>query len=76
MDSSQAQGQCICPDCPTYFDCGEPLAFCLYEQCIRIERGCICPGCPVYVAGSMEFDLYCTRESERVQAGASGGGAQ
>jgi len=71
MDSSQAQGLCICPDCPTYFDCSEPLAFCLYPKgksaCITTERGCICPGCPVFSAGNMGFDLYCTRGSEAAQ---------
>ena len=28
MDMAQAASICVCRDCPTYFDCDEPLAFC------------------------------------------------
>ncbi len=62
---------CICKQCPTYFDCGEPLAFCLYESgtssCITIERGCICPGCPLYRDSGFTRDFYCTLGGEKTQ---------
>lgn len=72
MDKPEAEALCICRDCPTYFDCDEPLAFCLYEQgkssCITVERGCICPSCPVHTQGDLKLNLYCTRGSEKAQS--------
>ena len=66
-----AEVLCVCKQCPTYFDCGEPLAFCLYENgissCIAVERGCICPGCPLYRASGLKYDFYCTIGSEKAQ---------
>ncbi len=63
MERAEAEKACICAMCPSYFDCGEALAFCLAgkSKCIRNEVGCICPGCPVQ--GAMGFDdfFYCTR---------------
>jgi len=31
MNKDQGSKECICRMCPTYFDCGEKLAFCLGE---------------------------------------------
>lgn len=68
---SKAESLCICKDCPTYFDCDEPLAFCFYDKgvssCITVEHGCICPGCPVSRKAGLKFDFYCTRGSEKAQ---------
>ena len=77
MDFSQAASRCICRNCPSYFDCGEPLAFCLYEQgasgCITIERGCVCPACPVQAANQFGHVFYCTQGNEKaLLAGAKG----
>lgn len=73
MEIGEARDQCICPDCPTYLDCSEPTAFCLYlegrSSCIATERGCICPGCPVYASEDLQFDFYCTQGSEKARAG-------
>jgi len=57
------QDQCICPMCPSYVNCGEPLAFCLAEKskCIRSENGCVCPGCPVYEQMGLNREYYCLR---------------
>lgn len=66
-----AESACICRSCPTYFDCEEKLAFCLYDEgasdCIVVNRGCICPSCSVYMAAGFEFDLYCIAGSEKAQ---------
>lgn len=72
LDMRKAGPLCICKHCPTYFDCGEPLAFCLYDEgatssCITIERGCVCPGCPVYGESQFDLDFYCTKGSEQIQ---------
>jgi hypothetical protein len=73
MDKGKAGSMCICSGCPTYFDCGEPLAFCFYEKgasgCITVNRGCICPGCPVYSEAGLQFDSYCISGSETAQKG-------
>lgn len=71
IDRTHAESLCICRSCPTYFDCGEKLAFCLYEtgasKCIAVERGCTCPGCPVYETAGFKLDLYCIAGSEKAQ---------
>ncbi len=68
IDMAKAESMCVCKSCPTYFDCDEPLAFCLYDTgasgCITVGRGCICPGCPVYGASGFESDFYCIVGSE------------
>jgi hypothetical protein len=68
MEREEAVNKCICSMCPSYFDCGELLAFCLAgkSKCIRNESGCICPGCPVQ--GQMQFNdsFYCTRGSAKL----------
>lgn len=76
MEIDEAAGMCICEGCPTYFDCSEPLAFCLYAEgksaCIAVERGCICPGCPVQMANGFRHELYCTRGSANALDAAGG----
>jgi hypothetical protein len=69
MDLAQAEAECVCRMCPTYFDCGEPLAFCVWRtgrsRCITTEQGCICTGCPVYVEEEFVTEgYYCTRGTE------------
>jgi len=68
MNIDEAERICICRKCPSYFNCGEKLAFCLWEsgksKCIIIERGCICPGCPVQQKMKLVHEYYCIRGSE------------
>jgi len=71
VDSIQAEAECVCRMCPTYYDCGEPLAFCMRPQaksrCIIVEQGCICPGCPVYIESEFTSEGYfCTRGGVQV----------
>lgn len=72
MNQEQASKICICGSCPSYFNCGENLAFCLWEsgksKCISSEVGCICPGCPVQQELGFQKIYYCTRGSEKVLA--------
>ena len=69
MNIEEAERICICRMCPSYFDCGEKLAFCLWEsgvsKCIKTESGCICPGCPVLQQLGLLHEYYCTRGSEK-----------
>ena len=71
MNIDEAEKICVCRTCPSYFDCGERLAFCLWEsgksKCMMIERGCICPGCPVQQQMGLLHEYYCTRGSEKEQ---------
>lgn len=71
MNQEQASKICICGSCPTYFNCGEKLAFCLYEsgksKCIIHEMGCICPGCPVQQELGFSKIYYCIRGSNKSQ---------
>jgi hypothetical protein len=74
MDRMQAETECVCRMCPTYRDCDEPLAFCVWpagaSRCITVEQGCICPGCPVYVEDEFAgVGYYCARGSERTRTG-------
>jgi hypothetical protein len=72
MNLDKASNICICGSCPTYFNCGEKLAFCLWEsgksKCMISEVGCICPGCPVQQELGFQKIYYCTRGSEKVLA--------
>lgn len=65
MERDEAIRNCICGMCPSYFDCGEPLAFCMggKSRCIRNESGCLCPGCPIQEQLGFRGDFYCTRGS-------------
>lgn len=71
MNHDEAIRQCICKTCPSYFECGEKIAFCLYEsgksKCIVSEVGCVCPGCPVQLEMSFKKVYYCTRGSAEEQ---------
>jgi hypothetical protein len=70
MEKDNGAKDCLCPMCPTYFDCGEPLAFCLgaggKSDCIVVDSGCICPGCPVQGQTGYQHVYYCTLGSEAV----------
>jgi hypothetical protein len=72
MDLQQAAGMCICPECPTYVNCDESVAFCYYPEgkssCIIKERGCLCTGCPVHDLSGFEYGYYCTQGGEQTQA--------
>ncbi len=69
MDWKESEGICICGMCPSYYDCGEQLAFCLADagksKCIRSETGCICPGCPVQEQTRFKDVYYCIYGSEK-----------
>jgi len=74
MDLRQAESECVCRMCPTYRDCGEALAFCLWpdgkSKCVVIEQGCICPGCPVFVESEFVGEgYYCTRGNAKSLGG-------
>lgn len=72
MDKNKALAMCVCRMCPTYFDCSEPIAYCLIEsgksKCITTESGCICPGCPVQMEMRFKHDYYCIYDSEKAQS--------
>lgn len=55
------QAQCICKGCPSYVDCGEPLAFCLVgvSKCIKTEKGCLCGTCPVFEKMNFDRGYFC-----------------
>lgn len=67
MNRDEGDKLCICRMCPSFFDCGELLAYCLPEagksKCITVERGCLCHGCPVQEKMHYEYVYYCTRGS-------------
>jgi hypothetical protein len=71
MDRAIPSGKCVCRTCPSYFDCGEPIAFCFAETgksaCISHENGCVCPGCPVQAEMGFGHDYYCIYGSEKAQ---------
>ena len=73
MDWKQAQEACICTECPSYFACGEKIAYCMPQggksRCIKTENGCICPGCPVGQQMGFQHDYYCIQGNEEQQAG-------
>ena len=68
MQKSKGAKLCVCRMCPTYFDCGETLAFCLGDSgkssCMLVERGCVCPGCPVQTETGFQHVYYCLRGGE------------
>ena len=65
--------QCTCRKCPTYFDCGESIGYCLpmvgKSECIEDEMACICKACPVYPMMGLTEWYFCTRGSEAEQTG-------
>ena len=66
MDENRAkelEKECICPTCPTYADCKEHIAFCIYgiSTCITTKQGCICPACPVYEKLELDRMYYCIK---------------
>ena len=62
---------CICPDCPSWVECGEKGGYCFEtvgkSGCISKEDGCICLGCPVTSKLGLDYMYYCTRGSEKEQ---------
>ncbi|MBN2517388.1 MAG: DUF2769 domain-containing protein [Candidatus Altiarchaeota archaeon] len=64
---------CICPDCPSWVECREKGAYCLEavgrSNCITKEEGCLCPACPLVEKLNLKYTYFCTRGSEKEQAG-------
>jgi len=66
MDKDQKlAAECLCPMCPSYVKCDEPLAYCIpplhVSQCIKWESGCACPVCPVADQLKLDREYYCLR---------------
>ncbi len=62
---------CICPECPSWVECGEKGGYC-FETIgksggISEEKGCICLGCPVANKLGLDYMYYCTRGSAKEQ---------
>ena len=64
---------CICPNCPSWVECGEKGGFCFpaigKSSCIKDENGCICGGCPVTEKMGLKHIYFCTKGSEKEQSG-------
>lgn len=62
---------CICPNCPSWVDCGDSGGFCVHtigkSNCIVEESGCICGGCPVTEKMGLKHIFYCILGSEKEQ---------
>jgi hypothetical protein len=73
MDYIQAQEMCICGMCPSFYSCGEKLAFCMPEggssRCIKVESGCVCPGCELQEEMHFGHEYYCIRGNEKALQG-------
>jgi len=67
--SEEFLNMCICPQCPSWIECGEKGGFCLSaigkSSCKTEQKGCIFPGCPVTGEMGLKHDYYCTRGSEK-----------
>ncbi len=68
----ELEGDCVCPICPTYEDCGHgENVFCITKKssCVDMELGCLCPTCPLaqkYKIGVL-YNFYCHRGTEKEQ---------
>ncbi len=64
---------CTCKSCPSWVECDEAGGYCFApigkSACITEEKGCICGGCPVYAQMDLKHGYYCTKGSEKEQAG-------
>lgn len=71
--TERANERCICPECPTYVEGDEDIAFCFpnvgESDVIETEKSCICGDCPVHDEYDMTKGFYCTRGSEAEQTG-------
>ncbi|MEK6885923.1 MAG: DUF2769 domain-containing protein [Nanoarchaeota archaeon] len=58
--------KCMCKDCPSFLECKEKTAFCLFgkSKCIKKMNGCICGGCPVHAELSLKSGYYCLKGKE------------
>jgi len=60
---------CICPDCPSWIECGERGGFCFdtipKSRCINEENGCICPECPVAKKVGFGDLYYCIGDKQK-----------
>lgn len=68
-----ANENCICPECPTYVEGDDDIAYCFptvgKSEVIEKELSCICGKCPVYDEFDLNKGFYCTRGTEQEQAG-------
>ena len=64
---------CTCSSCPSWVACDEKGGFCFptigKSKCITEEKGCICTNCPVYAKMDLKHGYFCTKGSEKEQAG-------
>ncbi len=64
---------CVCSSCPSWVACDEKGGFCFptigKSKCITEEKGCICKNCPVYEKMDLKHMYFCTKGSEKEQAG-------
>jgi Protein of unknown function (DUF2769) len=62
MDKKTKEPVCVCPECPSFAECGAK-AFCFVgkSKCITKEEGCLCPACPVQEKNGFSGVYYCTR---------------
>lgn len=69
LNRDEASGECLCKGCPSYFDCGEKIAYCVDDggksSCIKNRAGCVCPGCPVQAKMKYTDVYYCIDGSEK-----------
>lgn len=67
----RANERCICPECPTFVEGDEDIAFCFptigESGVIETEKSCICGDCPVYDEYDLTKGFFCTRGSEAEQ---------
>jgi len=64
------RGLCICPKCPTYYNCIKENLERLYcwtgkSLCGGDPAGCLCPTCPVAAPMGYSPTYYCTGGLER-----------
>lgn len=69
MNREEAEKICLCKSCPSYFECGDKVAYCVDDggksQCIKNQAGCVCPGCPVQQEMNYAHIYYCINGSEK-----------
>ncbi len=61
---------CICPDCPMYNQCAQEKYEGLYcvlgkSECNLEEDDCICSECEVAEDLTFQYDLFCTKGTEK-----------
>jgi hypothetical protein len=69
---------CICPNCPSYVECGENVGYCLRGKsgCIKDKKGCLCSQCPVTQRFSYKWGYYCVNGSAAAMSAKEAGKPQ